>query len=218
VLLLAAPAVLWVQRRWGSHRATGQQETEPLVLPVVWSVGWLVLLSCFPDKRSAYAVPVYASMAWVCGVVMVRVIPALRATQLLPMGEVVAGCCWRSVVTAWVASRGPSGDGGALVAVAPCVRAAEPGRVWSGEMRHSDAANFYLCTGRWPRASMNDGELNIALDAPFFYDAAYRPPAVAGDLVVYAGGGAASPPPGAEVVAQAGRLTVVRWPDSARGR
>ncbi|MFO0830704.1 MAG: glycosyltransferase family 39 protein [Phycisphaerales bacterium] len=212
-LLLATPAAMVLRRRFPARHPAGQ-EVQSLALPLVWSAGWLVLLSCFPDKRTAYAMPVYLSLAWVCGVVMVRLFPALHAPRLVAAG-LVTGCVLvaGSVgATVYLARRGPVGEGAALAAVARGLRGADPRHVWSGALRHADAANVYIAAGCWPRRSMNDGELDIAPSAPRYEDAAYVPEAAGGDLVVYRDGGGAVPPVGAFVVVRAEPFTVVRWP------
>ncbi|MEL6329327.1 MAG: glycosyltransferase family 39 protein [Planctomycetota bacterium] len=62
-LLFAAGGLVWlaVKGRLGRSRAG------PL-LAAVWSGGWLVLISVFPDKAPRYALPVYAGLAWIAGV------------------------------------------------------------------------------------------------------------------------------------------------------
>ncbi len=212
-VLVVAPFVLAARARRAPAPPL-DAEHRPLLLPLIWTIGWLLVLSCASDKRTAYAMPVYASLAWTCGVLLVRLFPALHAPGVRRIGTIAALTLLTAsaCAVAWLARRGPDGAGAALRPVIAAIRQAQPVNVYTGALRHVDAANIYLRCGQWPTGSMNDGELDIAADAPSIHDPTYRPPAAPGDLVVYRDDYAQSPPPDADVVLRAAPFTVVRWP------
>lgn len=131
-------------------RGFGRPDRRGVALAVVWSVGWLALLSAFPDKRPRYGLLFYPSLAWVAGVWVVEVLPAdwrrflLRALGVITACVAVGGAAF---ALAPVRVNRPADPG--FEAVAGWMRE-HPGRtVVVGDVGSNENGWVYLLTGRW---------------------------------------------------------------------
>lgn len=139
--------VTWARGREMSPERAGERWA------LAWGLGWLVLLTLFPDRRDRYALPMWPALAVLGGVWW-------------------AGDPWRwsEPVTRWVERWGVVAFAvlGMALALLP-LRVHEPpaehwaaveawlrehprAEVWTAGWQPARAARVYLLTGRWPEA------------------------------------------------------------------
>lgn len=130
-------------------------------LCVVWSAGWLVLLSGFGDKRIRYMMHVWPFLAWLAALYLVRYSPRrLRsgrppgtkrleyvALAVLLLGAVVGGL-------RLVPASGHDADRVRIAEALVALGAEQPGgaQAWACDMHPPHAGEVYLLSGVWPRA------------------------------------------------------------------
>ena len=135
-------------------------------LAFVWSVGWLVALSLFSDKRPRYALPVYPGFAWLCGMWLARwpwawLRPMLRTgvQWAIPAGVVAA------VVFALLPVRVQREDDPQWDELAAWIEREGVTELWAGSFLGIRKARVYLAHGWWPRhpegGRPGDGDLVV---------------------------------------------------------
>lgn len=189
----AVMAAGWLARR----RATAP--LSPLFkLALVWTVGWLLLLSIFADRRPRYAVPLYPGLAWIAATglsssVFAGLRPALRAAmRWAPPASLIGGLLF-AVIPVRV-QRGPDPQWPAFFA---WMSENAPAGVLDGAFSGAPAARVYLETGRWPGPTRDRHERVIAEPGE-------------GELLAYHRRGGRAPGPNETVVFESGDLTVTR--------
>jgi len=179
-------------------------------LALVMFVGWLTLLTAFPDRRDRYAQPLYPALAWISAIgVMSWSGTKFRAWRdclhgrwirlatrgVLRWGTLVAVLV--GVVAAAIPMRVQSDMDPQWSALFAWMNA-NPGRpLWDGAASGAPAARMYLESGEWPRATRGrDGWL-------------VREPGV-GELILYHARGGWRPGVGEVSVFEARDLVVTR--------
>lgn len=145
MLCLAAGLVRWVRGRVSPrHRQT-------LTASLVWVAIWLLALTCFPDKRPRYALPLYPILA-VLGAYGVTTLDwrglrswyrrGLDATAALVVALALAAALLPLTV-----QRPPDPD---LAALTEWCRTQKAGSVYSASLTSSDESMIFLKAGYWP--------------------------------------------------------------------
>lgn len=125
-----------------------------LRLAIVWALGWLVLLSAFPDKHPRYALPIYPALALLAGWWTAACSPAklrgvLHRSRIFVAPAALAILLLMSVLPIrFQAPRAP--DWRELSAF---LADQDPERVWSRSMNSNHRGEFYLDQGYWPRSA-----------------------------------------------------------------
>ncbi len=183
---IAAGVLAW--GRWLWRRRGGRL----LLLGLVWGMGWLVLLSVFPDRRDRYAIPMHAGLA-------------------IALGALVTG---RSRAGSRILRWGPAAAiaGAAVLAILPVKvqREVNPqwpefnswvreqsASVWDGGFAGAPAARMYVELGSWPRTT-RDRTGRIVDEPP------------AGAILAYHRRGGWSPGPTEQRVWEKGDLVATR--------
>lgn len=186
---LAAALFVVGQRGWRIDPARATL----LRFGVSWGVGWLVLLTLFPDRRDRYALPVHAGLAVAAGALvggrsrgtgrMLRIAPVAVAgvgviVGMLPIRvQREANEQWPALTT-WLDEH--------------------PGlEPWDGGFSGAPAARVYLMTGLWPRTTRDVAGRLIA-DPPV------------GSVLLYHRRGGWAPGPGEREEWSAGDLRATR--------
>ncbi len=154
-----ACVVLALGSWWRAGRLSQRGEAERWAL--VWTLGWLVALSAFADRRDRYAIPVMPSMAalaglWLAGLpvpswvnwrtlgrsaALLVVIAPLGA--LIPVGgEDTEPVQWRALYE-WIDAQRLSRDG-------------RPLELWQGGFSLDRGARVYLRYGFWARTTRDE--------------------------------------------------------------
>jgi 4-amino-4-deoxy-L-arabinose transferase-like glycosyltransferase len=174
----------------------GSRSIDVARLGLVWSAGWLVALSAFPDRRDRYDIPVYMGTAIIAGVwlasthgrlrrliraLIARVPPAILVAiailTVLPLEpNPPEAQHWRDF-RAWYAAAGPQ-------------------EIWNGSCGASQTARVYLITGAWARLAFDPASGN------------QEPPE--GALILYHSIGERSPGPNESEVFRSGDLRLTR--------
>ncbi|MGE4196640.1 MAG: ArnT family glycosyltransferase [Phycisphaerales bacterium] len=176
-------------------------------LLTIWTLGWFVLLSAFPDKRPRYLLVLYAPAAWLSALWIVNIAPRVVRRAARRAGDVA--------VPAAVAA-------GMIIALAPITLhkpqsrewddffaelARHPGRpLWQGAFNGSRAARVYLVTGRWPIPTHDTSGKRLPGRPPSTPTTPPTPPA--GALIAYHSRDGAGPGPNERVVFQGADLTI----------
>ncbi|MGQ0627597.1 MAG: ArnT family glycosyltransferase [Phycisphaerales bacterium] len=177
------------------------QAARVVFLPLLWTIGWVVLMSCFADKRPRYLLLVQPMVAWVSAWWLLehapRAIAALRRPVLRFAGPVVVvGAMVVSALPVNVHTREPAHWRAAL----EFLRSADPKRTWAAGLSPMGASRVYLAHGYWPRPTRD-----------------YRPQAIPtarpaiGDMLIYerrAGLWTTDPGPGERIIFAEGDITI----------
>lgn len=177
---------------------------------VVWGVGWLVLLTLFPDRRDRYAVVLYPAMAVLCGLWLTR-----RASPRpdAPIAQ-SPGADASVSITGVIRRHWPlaAAAGAAVFAVLP-VRVHRPidpqwpalfawlrehgsPDLWEGSFSGPHGSRLYLEFGRWPTTTRDRHGTASAGPPP-------------GALVIYHDDDGPGPRSGDPVLFSSGELRVV---------
>ncbi|GJM19166.1 MAG: hypothetical protein DHS20C14_13790 [Phycisphaeraceae bacterium] len=131
-------------------RGFGRADRRGLLLGVVWSVGWLALLSSFPDKRPRYGLLFYPGLALVSGIWLFDVVPvAWRRSLVRKLAVIVAvvGVGGLGLALAPVRVNRPADPG--YAAVGEWMNAHPERPVMIGTIGSNENGWVYLLTGRW---------------------------------------------------------------------
>lgn len=133
------------------RRTVSSRHARILGAALMWVAVWSLALSCFPDKRPRYALPLYPMLALIAGYGAVM-IPwkglrrlyrqGLPATSVL---VIVAG-----IVAAVMPLRVQAPPDPSLAALTEWTKRQNPARVYSAAMTSSDESMIYLKAGYWP--------------------------------------------------------------------
>ena len=128
-------------------------------LGVIWTVAWLIALSCFLDKRTHYLVHIYPGLALATGAVAARCVPLhlqRLGTKTGCLASAVAVTISIAMSPGW-ALQLPKGERCRPRAlwepVEAVLRTLPPERVYNGSLAYYDAGRMYVKTGRWPRSA-----------------------------------------------------------------
>jgi len=155
LVLVGAGALAW--RRSGAVWSGGRGPR----LALVWTVGWLVVLSIYADRRDRYGLPMYPGLAWLAAIGalawagptrrwLIGTLPRLLAVAVPCIGVVLAVLPvniqgkpepqWPELFE-WVRSSGLADGAG--------------DRLWQGGFPGDKGARLYLEFGWWPRTTRN---------------------------------------------------------------
>lgn len=174
-----------------------------LMCATVWAVGWIALLSIFPDRRDRYGIVFYPGLAALVGAWL-----AYRSRTFVrtAMRGVERHAWWVMPIAAGVFAALP-------------VRVQEPGdpqwpalfayldskgnpQIWQGAMIGHRGSRIYLATGKWPVTTQNR-----------WGDFVATPPG--GSLIVYHDADGLMPGAREHVEFHSGRLTLTRLEEGA---
>ncbi len=159
----------------------------------IWVLGWLLLLTLFPDRRDRYAIPVHAGMALVLGGLLAARVRALSVTlRWAPIVIAIAASIFALLpvrVQRGVAPQWPS--------LFDWMKASGITQVWDGSFAGAPAARLYLQTGAWPHPTR---DRTGAITAP-------PPP---GATILYHRRGGFAPGPGETILWHRDDLTATR--------
>ncbi|MEN0019830.1 MAG: glycosyltransferase family 39 protein [Planctomycetota bacterium] len=171
---------------------------------LLWGLGWLLLLTLFPDRRDRYLLVAWPGLATVAGLWIARwpwawLRKAWRGFVLWGPAAVVAGAAVFAVLPVRV--QAPPYEHWTALEVWFEENPLETGaRVHVAGVQSARAARVYLMTGVWPMATDRTGRPEVD---------AMR----AGDLVLYHDHEPAAPGPGEVVVFDVGDLILARIGD-----
>lgn len=190
MLGVLAAAVLAARGRLSGVRAA--------IFGLVWTLGWLLLLTIFPDRRDRYALPIWPGLAVIAGV----------GLAALP---------WSSAIIAQRALRRwlipVAAVGGVVFAMLPVRVQRPPDPQWTefhawhraegwptlfdGSFGGAPAARVFLASGAWPVPTLGHGSTPLASPPP-------------GALVAYHRRGGRGPGPDETELFRSGDLVVTR--------
>lgn len=133
----------------------------------IWTFGWLILLSVFPDKRPRYLLPIYPAASIVTAVLLVRLAP-MRVRELWRLAGrwavpiAVTACIVLSLAPLRL-HRPEHKQWGELFT---WLRARGESEVYSGGFAPQRSAQVFLATGSWPRPLRSIGEVRFNDPAP----------------------------------------------------
>ncbi len=167
-------------------------------LALIWTVGWFVVLSLFPDKRPRYELPLYPALAMLAGHGLAR-LPWRRARRwyrcALPRAGVVVAVMAVAAALLPLRLQAPPDRNWAMLLNQ--LRAWHGARVFSAALSTNDEGYHYLAVGRWPEAARRS-------------DGALRSDIPRGSILVYTDGLTPRPGPGEAVVFSAGPYRATR--------
>jgi len=198
-------------------------------LAILFVVGWLVLLSIFPDKRPRYLVLLYPWGAWLSGQWLCSAAPGVirrnvrRGAVIVCLLAAAAGAVisvapvtlhkpesaqWTELF-AFLRERGAEHSKG-VGAAGVDGESGAPANVWQGGFIGPRGARLYLEFGRWPVPTADGLGRRIASPPP-------------GALIAYHARDGLAPGPSETVVFESGDLTVTElregvWSPVARAR
>ena len=145
LLAVGAGLAMVVTRPASRHHRNG------LALAGLWTIGWFIALSAFPDKRPRYELPLYPMLALLAGYGIVR-LPWRRLRLwyrrgLAATGVVVLTLGLLLAVLPLRVQAPPDSDWSALIG---WLRAQGIEHVYSAALTTNDEGCYYLETGRWP--------------------------------------------------------------------
>jgi 4-amino-4-deoxy-L-arabinose transferase-like glycosyltransferase len=123
-------------------------------LGLVWSVGWLVALSAFPDRRDRYDVPIFLGTSVIAGAWLASAWAGagrrwLRGSvRLAPAALPLLG-----VVTALAPIRVYPEGNGQWERLGAWAGENHPQEFWNGGAGFAQCGETYLVTGVWPRSA-----------------------------------------------------------------
>jgi 4-amino-4-deoxy-L-arabinose transferase-like glycosyltransferase len=188
----AATLVLMAKRRMPGR------DPRLAVLAIMWSAGWLIALSAFPDRRDRYDVPIFVGTSilaamWLAGVSPARLRRWLRiGTRLAPAAFPVLG-----IALALAPVRIYSVGNGQWPRLGAWADQNHPTEFWNGGAGLAQCGETYLVTGVWPRS---EGE------------SAHPGP---GSLILYHATGGVAPGPGETLLFEHADVKVTRLEGSA---
>ncbi|MFG0327970.1 MAG: ArnT family glycosyltransferase [Phycisphaerales bacterium JB037] len=125
-----------------------------LRLAIVWALGWLVLLSAFPDKHPRYALPIYPALALLAGWWTASCAPAaLRGALHRARPFVAPGAVAVLVLVSLLPIRFQRPRHADWRELSEFLADKSPDLVWSRFMGSNDRGEFYLDQGYWPRSA-----------------------------------------------------------------
>lgn len=133
-----------------SAHASGLREL--VALGLVWGLGWLGLISLFPDKYPRYAIPAYAGLAWIVGAVLAPRLAArrprlsARLERVLLIGAPALGLLLWMLPIRWQSGHEP-----ARAELLAWIASAPREDVWAWKLSSNDLGDLYLALGWWPR-------------------------------------------------------------------
>lgn len=134
---------------------------------VVWVVGWLIVLSLFPDRRDRYAIPVWPGLAVLAGVWLARwPWEWLRPVQrwFLSWGWLTVAV--GSVIFAMLPIQVQKPIDPQWPPVLAWLEENQPESLWVAGRQTERMARLYLETGQWPLATHNRWGEQIAWPEP----------------------------------------------------
>ncbi len=119
---------------------------------LVWALGWLALLTVFPDRRDRYALPIWPGLAMLAGVWLAGepwrwTGPAV--SWLERWGVPAMAALGLGLAVAPVRFQSPPAEH--WVAVEAWLREHPDAEVWLAGEQPARGARVYLASGRWPR-------------------------------------------------------------------
>ncbi len=150
---LAVVAMAAVAMARGRHSSpAGRAER----LAILWTVGWLIVLSAFPDRRDRYALPMYPSLALLVGPWIAAALAEKGPGLLRRIGVIGAAA---GLVLAFLPirlQRPVDPQWPALFDWLDARRAAgEAAELWQGALGVERGARLYIRYGQWPRTTRN---------------------------------------------------------------
>lgn len=205
ILALALIGAIMTARRW--WRLPAPRHTAPPedrawialgVMALVWTLGWLGLMSTFADKRDYYMLVLYPGLAVLGGMGAARALQPAGANwvrRLAPIGLIVALVLSGYQLSQRDTIRQDAPLNAEIRALADWLSARRGEVVFNGGMRYNDAALVYIVSGVWPRTLVEKapvppeqlpaGVLAVYDLTPADVNAPERPKPVATDAVVY---------------------------------
>lgn len=124
---------------------------------LLWTLGWMVMLSMFGDKRHYYMLVVHPGMAALAGIGIAGVMTQLGWDRWLLHSRLVAAAasvlvvaCAMVLIGGGLMTRAPFQARVELSRIGEWLREHREPRVWNGGLRYNDGALMYVVTGFWP--------------------------------------------------------------------
>jgi 4-amino-4-deoxy-L-arabinose transferase-like glycosyltransferase len=142
--LIAALVTAW-RRLASQHHRTG------LSLALIWTCGWFVALTLFPDKRPRYELPLYPSLALIAGYGIAR-LPwrRLRRTYRHGLVQAAALVTVLGLTAALLPLRVQAPPDANWTALLTWLEGQGLTRVHSAALSTNDEGSYYLRTAHWP--------------------------------------------------------------------
>lgn len=178
-------------------------DSRVLVCAAVWAVGWIVILSVFPDRRDRYGIVFYPGLGVLVGAWL-----AYRARAIVrgAMRGVERHAWWAMPIAAGAFAAVPVRVQSPVDPQWPEMFAFLESRgnpeLWQGAMIGHRGSRIYIETGKWPVTTRDRWGTSVA-----------TPPG--GALIVYHGHDGLTPGPGERVEFQSGALTITRLEEDA---
>lgn len=142
----------WVLGR----RLARRLSTEGGRLVQVWTLGLLVALSAFGDKKSWYLAPVFPGLAWIGALWLERVMPRPVRRGIWRIAPAAAAITLATVLIVRPSFERRQGGEAVMPTIDAFIRDHPGAEYWNGSLHHYDNATIYLRTGVWPRFARDD--------------------------------------------------------------
>jgi 4-amino-4-deoxy-L-arabinose transferase-like glycosyltransferase len=124
------------------------------VFAIVWSLGWLIALSVFPDRRDRYDLPIFTGTSilaamWLSGVAKGRLRRGLRKG----VGVTVVGTPVVSAIVAAIPMHIYPTEGGQWEGLGRWASGYNPSELWNAGVGMAQCGSTYMVTGVWPRGA-----------------------------------------------------------------
>jgi len=145
MLALSAGLFRWVKG------PNSQRHRNVLLMAAAWITVWGVSLSCFPDKRPRYELPLYPLMALLAGVGL-STLPwkPLRRWYRHGLAVTALGAVLVALIIHLLPIRFQAPPNPDLTALVEWACGQDPGRVYSAALSSIDESTLYLKAGYWP--------------------------------------------------------------------